>query len=140
MLTFVVIKSFEQLVLAHLKSITGFLLDLQQFGYRTNRSVDDTINVGLYNILQHLGCPRTYARILFLDFSSLFKYHYFRNPFFQALSVQCLTCHMSLDHHLPNRQGTCKTGGCHFPYEDEQHWGTWPLPTEILLLFTNNCM
>ncbi|KAI3364298.1 hypothetical protein L3Q82_010820, partial [Scortum barcoo] len=34
-------KSFERLVLAHLKDITGPLLDPLQFAYRENRSVDD---------------------------------------------------------------------------------------------------
>ncbi|XP_010787373.1 homeobox protein OTX1 B-like [Notothenia coriiceps] len=40
-LTSVVMKSFERLVLSHLKSITDPLLDPLQFAYRANRSVDD---------------------------------------------------------------------------------------------------
>ncbi len=57
-LTSVVMKSFEKLVLAHLKDITGPLLDPLQFAYRANRSVDDTVNMGLHYVLQHLdqGC------------------------------------------------------------------------------------
>ncbi len=49
---------FEKLVLAHLKDITGPLLDPLQFAYRANRSVDDTVNMGLHYVLQHLdqGC------------------------------------------------------------------------------------
>ncbi|KAK3513027.1 hypothetical protein QTP70_000185 [Hemibagrus guttatus] len=38
-LTSVVMKSFERLVLAYLKNITGPLLDPLQFAYRANRSV-----------------------------------------------------------------------------------------------------
>ncbi|KAL0148948.1 hypothetical protein M9458_055752 [Cirrhinus mrigala] len=72
-LTSVVMKSFERLVLAYLKDITGPLLDPLQFAYRANRSVDDAVNVGLHYILQHLDKPGTYARILFVDFSSAFN-------------------------------------------------------------------
>ncbi|KAI2650124.1 putative RNA-directed DNA polymerase from transposon BS [Labeo rohita] len=72
-LTSVVMKSFEKLVLAYLKDITGPLLDSLQFAYRANRSVDDAVNIGLYFILQHLGRPGTYVRILFVDFSSAFN-------------------------------------------------------------------
>ncbi|KAL0187394.1 hypothetical protein M9458_019064, partial [Cirrhinus mrigala] len=42
------------------------------FAYRANRSVDDAVNMGLHFILQHLDKPGTYARILFVDFSSAF--------------------------------------------------------------------
>uniref|UniRef100_A0A8C1UDK1 Reverse transcriptase domain-containing protein n=1 Tax=Cyprinus carpio TaxID=7962 RepID=A0A8C1UDK1_CYPCA len=66
-------KSFEKLVLAHLKDITGPLLDPLQFAYRANRSVDDAVNIGLHYVLQQLDRPGTYVRILFVDFSSAFN-------------------------------------------------------------------
>ncbi|KAM9771226.1 uncharacterized protein ACBT44_004310 isoform 1-T1 [Syngnathus typhle] len=66
-------KSFERLVLNHLKEVTGPLLDPLQFAYRANRSVDDAVNMGLHYILHHLDTPGTYARILFVDFSSAFN-------------------------------------------------------------------
>ncbi|KAL0165807.1 hypothetical protein M9458_037651, partial [Cirrhinus mrigala] len=72
-LTSVVMNSFERLVLAYLKDITGPLLDPLQFAYRANRSVDDAVNMRLHYILQHLDKPGTYARILFVDFSSAFN-------------------------------------------------------------------
>ncbi len=72
-LTSVVIKSFEKLVLAYLKDITGPLLDPLQFAYRANRSMDDAVNMGLHYVLQHLDRPGTYVRILFVDFSSAFN-------------------------------------------------------------------
>ncbi len=72
-LTSVAMKSFERLVLAYLKDTTGPLLDLLQFAYRANRSVDDAVNMGLHFILQHLDRPGTYVRILFVDFSSAFN-------------------------------------------------------------------
>ncbi len=69
----VVMKSFEKLVLAHLKDITGPLLDPLQFAYRANRSVDDAVNMGLHCVLQHLDRPGAYVRIMFVDFSSAFN-------------------------------------------------------------------
>ena len=66
-------KSFERLVLSHLKDITGPLLDPLQFTYRANRSANDAVNMGLQYILQHLDYPGTYVRILFVDFSSAFN-------------------------------------------------------------------
>ncbi len=50
-LTSVVMNSFEKLVLAHLKDITGPLLYPLQFAYRANRS-DDAVNMGLHYVLQ----------------------------------------------------------------------------------------
>ncbi len=47
-LTTVVMKSFEKLVLAYLKDITGPLLDPLQFAYKANRYVDDAFNMGLH--------------------------------------------------------------------------------------------
>ncbi|XP_051500872.1 uncharacterized protein LOC127409925 [Myxocyprinus asiaticus] len=44
-LTSVVMNSFERLVLAHLKNITGPFLDPLQFAYRANRSEDDAVNI-----------------------------------------------------------------------------------------------
>ncbi|XP_051931224.1 uncharacterized protein LOC127607140 isoform X1 [Hippocampus zosterae] len=66
-------KSFERLVLNHLKNVTGPQLDPLQFAYRANRSVDDAVNIGLHYILEHLDSTGTYARILFVDFSSAFN-------------------------------------------------------------------
>uniref|UniRef100_A0A3Q2TZL2 Reverse transcriptase domain-containing protein n=1 Tax=Fundulus heteroclitus TaxID=8078 RepID=A0A3Q2TZL2_FUNHE len=66
-------KSFERLVLSHLKEITDPLLDPLQFAYRANRSADDAVNLALHHILQHLDSAGTYARILFVDFSSAFN-------------------------------------------------------------------
>ncbi len=60
-LTSVVMKSFEKLVLAHLKDITGPSLDPLQFAYRANRSVDDVVNMGLHYVLQHLDRPGSYV-------------------------------------------------------------------------------
>jgi len=57
----------------YLKASNGSLLDPLQFSYRANRYVDDAVNMGLHFILQHLDRLGTYARILFVDFSSTFN-------------------------------------------------------------------
>ncbi|KAM3863747.1 integrin alpha-IIb-like [Diretmus argenteus] len=72
-LTSVVMKSFERIILSHLKKHTSPLLDTHQFAYRPNRSVEDAANLTLHSTLQHLDSPNTYTRILFMDFSSAFN-------------------------------------------------------------------
>ncbi|XP_068098274.1 L-amino-acid oxidase-like [Hyperolius riggenbachi] len=66
-------KLLERLVLAHLKRYTDAHLDQLQFAYRANRSVEDAINACLAYNTEHLENPASYARILFLDFSSAFN-------------------------------------------------------------------
>ena len=90
-LTSVVMKSFERLVLFHLKANTDPLLEPLQFAYRANRSVDDAVNMALHLhfILQHLDSSGTYARILFVDFSSAF------NTIIPALLLPDSTCRCS---------------------------------------------
>ncbi|KAK3511482.1 hypothetical protein QTP70_008951 [Hemibagrus guttatus] len=58
-------KSFERLVLAYLKNITGPLLDPLQFASPGRQT-------GPF-ILQHLDKSGTYVRLLFVDFSSAFN-------------------------------------------------------------------
>ena len=63
----------ERFVLCSLKAVTDSLMDPLQFAYRANRSVEDAVSLGLHFLLQHLESPNTYARILFIDFSSAFN-------------------------------------------------------------------
>ena len=72
-LTSVAMKVFEHIMLRCLKSSTAGLLDPHQFAYQTNISVDDAVALGLHYVMKHLGQPSTYARILFVDFSSAFN-------------------------------------------------------------------
>ena len=69
-LTSIAMKVFEHLVLRYLRTATDSLLDPHQFAYRANRSVEDAVCLGLHHVLKHLDCPNTYARILFIDYSS----------------------------------------------------------------------
>ncbi|XP_039677788.1 uncharacterized protein PB18E9.04c-like [Perca fluviatilis] len=53
-LTSVVMKSFERLVLSHLKSLTEPLLEPLHFAYRANRSVDSTFHPPAPGLLRNL--------------------------------------------------------------------------------------
>ncbi len=106
----VVMKSFEKLVLAYLKDITGPLLDPLQFAYRSNRSLDDAVNMGLHYVLQHLDRPGTYVRILFVDFSSAFNYHP-KPPPAQINSALHAHLRLSVDQQLPDRQAAASDAG-----------------------------
>ena len=72
-LTAVPMKIFERIVLKFIKSIVPAGFDPHQFAYRKNRSVEDAISLCLHKALQHLEHSSSYARILFIDFSSAFN-------------------------------------------------------------------
>ncbi|KAF7708686.1 hypothetical protein HF521_017743, partial [Silurus meridionalis] len=72
-LTPIVMKCFERLVLAHLKDSLPSRLDSYQFAYRSNRSTEDAVSMALHSVLTHLDNKNTYARMLFVDFSSAFN-------------------------------------------------------------------
>jgi len=68
-LTPIALKCLERLVLlTHIKSIIPDSLDPLQF-----RSVDDVISLTLHTALEHLDRRDTYARLLFIDYSSAFN-------------------------------------------------------------------
>ena len=72
-LTSVIMKVLERFVLNYLRTVTSSLSDPHQFAYRSNRSVDDAVALGIHYMLQHLDFPRTYVRMLFVDYSSAFN-------------------------------------------------------------------
>lgn len=72
-LTPIVTKCLERLVLKHIKATLPPTLDPHQYAYRENRSTDDAINIALHTALQHLEQRGTYARLLFVDYSSAFN-------------------------------------------------------------------
>uniref|UniRef100_A0A670JPL4 Reverse transcriptase domain-containing protein n=1 Tax=Podarcis muralis TaxID=64176 RepID=A0A670JPL4_PODMU len=72
-LTSVVMKCFERLVLDHIKAGLPSTLDPFQFAYRRNRSTDDAISIAVHTVLSHLERQGTYARLLFVDYSSAFN-------------------------------------------------------------------
>ncbi|TWW53895.1 hypothetical protein D4764_0015580, partial [Takifugu flavidus] len=43
------------------------------YAYRKNRSTEDAVSTALHSVLSHLDNKDTYARMLFIDFSSAFN-------------------------------------------------------------------
>ena len=72
-LTSVVMKFMEKIILRKLRAVFDPIQDPFQFAYRQKRGVEDEIIVFLDNIYKHIDKPRTYCRILFVDFSSAFN-------------------------------------------------------------------
>ena len=66
-------KSFEKIVLKYMLPQVEHLLDPLQFAYRAKRSVEDATLSLLNVILEHLERRGSYARIVFVDFSSAFN-------------------------------------------------------------------
>lgn len=64
-LTPIVMKSFERLVMAHIKDTVDSNTDPHQYAYRTNRSVSDAVSAVVHSALTHLE-----SRTLMSDFSS----------------------------------------------------------------------
>ena len=72
-LTSVAMKCFESIVLKFLNTLLPSDFDDFQFAYRSNRSVDDAIAINVHEVLNHLELSKSYARILFIDYSSAFN-------------------------------------------------------------------
>ncbi|CAM4597207.1 unnamed protein product [Leuciscus chuanchicus] len=72
-LTPIITKCLEKLILAHLKPSFPSALDPHQYAYRANRSTEDAISTVLHSALTHLDNSNSYARMLFIDFSSAFN-------------------------------------------------------------------
>ena len=70
---FVIMKGFERLILAYIKSVIPNTTDPYQFAYREHRSVDDAVCLALNYVYKHLDKRNTYARMLFIDYSSAFN-------------------------------------------------------------------
>lgn len=72
-LTSVLMKTFERLVLDFIKDQIPVSVDPLQFAYRKNRSVEDAISLALNSVYKHLDVHKSYARMLFIDYSSAFN-------------------------------------------------------------------
>ena len=72
-LTSIVMKCFERLILSHILPHVQSQLDPYQFAYRSRRGTDDAIACLLHKLFEHMETAGTYARILFIDFSSAFN-------------------------------------------------------------------
>ena len=72
-LTSVIMKSLERILLQYLVSTTKDKLDPYQFAYKQGCGTEDAVATLVHIITKHLDKPKTYARALFLDFSSAFN-------------------------------------------------------------------
>ena len=72
-LTSVPMKCAERIVLRKLREQTSHCQDSLQFAYTAKRNTQDAILTLLHSLYQHLDQPKTYARLLFIDFSSAFN-------------------------------------------------------------------
>ena len=72
-LTAIPMKCFEKIIKGMLLSQTKAIIDPCQFAYRERRGVEDAVITLLHKIYVHLEDAATYARFLFLDFSSTFN-------------------------------------------------------------------
>lgn len=142
-LTSVAMKVFERIVLRYLKACTSLVRDPLQFAYQANRSVEDAVALGLYHILSHLEKSRTYARVLFLDFSSAFN-TIIPHKLFEKLSmlnVHPSICHWLLDFLLDRPQVVRVNGS--FSHSVTLNTGTpqgCVLSPLLFTLFTNDCV
>lgn len=72
-LTSLVMKSFERLMKDALLPHLQPMLDPLQFAYRASRGVEDATATLLNLVFKHLEGSKTFARLLFVDFSSAFN-------------------------------------------------------------------
>ncbi|XP_063058326.1 15-hydroxyprostaglandin dehydrogenase [NAD(+)]-like [Engraulis encrasicolus] len=66
-------KCFEKLVREHILCFIPPTFDPHQFAYRENRATEDAVATALHAALYHLEQQGSYARLLFIDFSSAFN-------------------------------------------------------------------
>lgn len=72
-LTSIPMKCAERIALKRLQSETAQHQDPLQFAYCQGRNTEDAILTLLHHLYEHLEGPGTYARVLFVDFSSAFN-------------------------------------------------------------------
>ncbi len=138
-LTSVVMKSFERLVLAHLKDITGPLLAPLQLVYEPTGLWMMQSTWDCTNILQHMDKPGDLCKDPVLwTFDSAFSTiipDTLQNKLTQ-LSVPTSICQW-ITSFLTDRQQLVRLGKPHIQHPHHQHWsssGLRSLPTAILSL------
>ena len=72
-LTSVIMKCFEFIIKGMLGKQLSGTMDKLQFAYKQHRGVEDAVTTLLDIVCSHLDKPKTYCRVLFIDFSSAFN-------------------------------------------------------------------
>ena len=102
-LTSIVMKYFERLILSHILPYVQSQLDPYQFAYRSRRGTVDAIACLLHKLFEHMETAGNYARILFIDFSSAFNtiQRYVMIDKLQKLEVQAALVHWVFNFNRP---------------------------------------
>ena len=66
-------KGFERLMITQLQAEVSKYVDLLQFAYKRHRGVDDATLTLLHRAYTHLEKPKSFLRLVFIDFSSAFN-------------------------------------------------------------------
>ena len=93
-LSSLVMKTFEKLVKTELARETKHALNTMQFTYRAHRGVEDAAITLLNLLFKHVEGNKSHARLLFIDFSSVF------NTIQPHILAMRLTEHFELSHNL----------------------------------------
>ena len=72
-LTSIAFKCAEKIIMRQLRAETTGQQDPLQFAYKQNRNTEDAVLTLLHHLYEHLDRQKTYARVLFVDFSSAFN-------------------------------------------------------------------
>ena len=72
-LTSIAFKCVEKIIMRQLRAETAGQQDPLQFAYKQNRNTEDAVLTLLHHLYEHLDRQKSYARILFMDFSSAFN-------------------------------------------------------------------
>ena len=141
-LTSIIVKCMERVILSRLLQQAGDRLDPLQFAYRRNKSVEDAVISMLNLIYSHLDKPKSFARVLFADFSAAFdtvKPHMMARKL-MSLSINPTLCLWLLDF-LTNRQQSVRVNNT-FSDNIVKSVGTPQgsvVSPVLYILFTNDC-
>uniref|UniRef100_A0A3P9CV01 Reverse transcriptase domain-containing protein n=1 Tax=Maylandia zebra TaxID=106582 RepID=A0A3P9CV01_9CICH len=126
-------KCLERLVIKHIRAAFPPSLDSHQFAYRENRSTEDAIATVLHTLLKHLEHRNTYARLLFVDYSSAFNTirPYKLRPKLHQLGLNSSLCNWIVDF-LTNRRQSVRVG--------KNTSSTLVVNPLLYTLFTHDCI
>ena len=70
----IIMKTLKRVVMSHMKNTINITSDCHQYAYRQNQSTADAVSAIIHQDFPHLETSNSYARLLFLDFSSAYNH------------------------------------------------------------------